>query len=140
MAYGYGYGRRYRYRYMFPQPWGFYPAWAPPAYPQTLTAEQEKQMLEQQAQALESQIEAIKRRLEELKSKPPEAPTQTIQPAMPPYPMFPPYQPPYWIPPPPLTPEDELADLEEYKRELEDELKSVEARISELKKIVERKR
>jgi DNA repair exonuclease SbcCD ATPase subunit len=131
----YGYGMRYRYRRMFFQPWGFYPAWTPPVYPQTLTTEQERQMLEQQAQALEAQIEAIKKRLEEIKNKPDEPQTQIIQP--PPYPMFPPYPMPYWAPPS-MTPEEELSDLEEYRKELEDELRGVEARISELKKQIEK--
>ena len=45
------------------------------------------------------------------------------------------YPPPYSYPPPPSppSPEEELRALEEYKRELEEELKAVEARIQELR-------
>ena len=57
-----------------------------------------------------------------------------------------PYPPvPYWMPPPPMTPEQELAMLEDYKKaleedikDLEEELKSVEQRIKELKEMLER--
>jgi len=66
------------------------------------------------------------------------------------YPPYPPVQPPcYW---PPMTPEQELRWLEEYKRELEEcvkeleeekksieeEIKGVEARIEELKRMLQR--
>ena len=60
-------------------------------------------------------------------------------PPYPPSPWYPPVIPPYpYYPPPPPTPEDELRMLEAYKRELEEELKSVEERIKELKKLLER--
>ena len=93
-------------------------------------------MLEQQAQMLESQIDAVKKRLEELKAQPQGQPSPTSQPQFPPmFPTFPPFP---YMPPPPSNPEDELADLEDYKRELEEEMRSVEARIVELKKMLGR--
>jgi len=71
------------------------------------------------------------------------------------YPMYPPTQmpqqpyygyPPMALPPtvPPMTPEQELQSLEEYKKELEEEkkdleeeIKEIEARIEELKKMLQ---
>ncbi|MHC1564501.1 MAG: DUF5320 domain-containing protein [Candidatus Hecatellaceae archaeon] len=138
----YGYGWRYRRIGWMPglPGWAMTPSWfAPslPPVPQSFTAEQERQMLEQQAQMLESQIDAIKKRLEELKSQPQGQPSQQPQPPqLPPFPMFPAF-PPYMAPPP--TPEEEIADLEDYKRELEEEIKSVENRIAELKRMLGRK-
>jgi hypothetical protein len=58
----------------------------------------------------------------------PQQPSQTAQQPTTPYP-FPPF-----LPPPP-TPEQEIQTLEAYKAELEEELKSVEARIKELKEL-----
>lgn len=46
-----------------------------------------------------------------------------------------PYPPPPFLPPPP-TPEDEIEALEAYKAELEEELRSVEARIRELRDFI----
>jgi len=57
----------------------------------------------------------------------PQQPSQTAQQPMP-YPF-----PPFLLPPP--TPEQEIQMLEAYKAELEEELKSVEARIKELKEL-----
>jgi len=85
---------------------------------------------------LESQINAIRKRLEELKSQPQSQPSQPQTPQPPPFPMFPAF-PPYMAPPP--TPEEEIAELEDYKRELEEEIKSVETRIAELKRMLGRK-
>ncbi len=61
------------------------------------------------------------------------------------YPPFPPYgYPPIYQPMPPMSPEDELAYLENYKRELEaekadieQEIREVENRIKELKDMIE---
>jgi chaperonin cofactor prefoldin len=92
----------------------------------TLTKEQEKQMLEHQVSTIESQLEATRKRMEELRKSP-----STSQPQQ-----TPPYYPsPYGM----STPEDELASLEDYKRNLNDEIKGVESRIEELKKLFERK-
>ncbi|RLI06087.1 hypothetical protein DRO26_00140 [Candidatus Bathyarchaeota archaeon] len=91
-----------------------------------LTKEQEKLMLEQQAKTIESELEAIKKRLEELRKG------STSQTSFNPY-LFSPYT---YTP----TPEEELASLEAYKKQLDDEIKGVEARIEELKKIMEKKK
>jgi len=57
---------------------------------------------------------------------------------------YPPYYPvtPYGYPPAPYgtaTPAEELASLEDYKRTLSEEIKGIEARIEELKKLIEQK-
>lgn len=95
-----------------------------------LTKEQEIQMLEEQARAIESQLNALRTRLEELKKSP-----STPQPQ----PYYP--NPPYGYPPVPYSapsPEDELASLEDYRKQLDEEFKGVEARINELKKLLEK--
>lgn len=84
-----------------------------------LSKEEEMKMLEEQAKAVEAQLNTIKGRLETLK--------KTTASAAPYYPPTP-----YGFAPP--SPEDELASLEEYKRNLEEEMKSVDERINELKK------
>ncbi|MCP8312723.1 MAG: DUF5320 domain-containing protein [Candidatus Methylarchaceae archaeon HK02M1] len=95
-----------------------------------LTKEQEMQMLNEQAKAIESQLEATRRRLESLRKNP--STTQTPQ-----TPYYPHYNAsmPYDV----SSPEEELALLEECKRNLEEEVKGVDARIEELKKLRERK-
>ncbi len=102
-----------------------------PTLPSTglpLTKEQETQMLEEQARAIESQLNALRTRLEELKKSP-----STPQPYYP--------TPPYGYPPTPYSapsPEDELASLEDYRKQLDEEFKGVEARVKELKKLLEK--
>ncbi|MEM3046148.1 MAG: DUF5320 domain-containing protein [Candidatus Bathyarchaeia archaeon] len=120
---------------------GVAPPVPPPAAPTgpALTREQEIQMLEQQAKAVEAQLEATRKRLEAVRQRP-----ATQQGAQPYYPYYPPA--PYGYPPTPYTPhtppspEDELASLEDYRRELDEEAKGVEARIEELKKLLEKKK
>ena len=106
----------------------------PYPFQQAPTREQEKQFLEQQAKMLENQIEEVRRRIEELKGSPQTSTTQQNQPSMfpmmfPPMPAYPPIQ---------QTPEEELASLEAYKKDLEEEIKGVKARMDELKKLLER--
>jgi len=106
----------------------------PPVGP-TLTKEQEKQMLEQQVATIESQLEATRKRMEELRKSPSTAQPQQAQPYYPTEPYgYPPM--PYGAP----TPEDELASLGGYKKNLAEEIKGVEARIEELKKQLEQKK
>ncbi|MGQ9514488.1 MAG: hypothetical protein ACUVTL_05500 [Thermoproteota archaeon] len=95
-----------------------------------LTKEQEVQMLEQQTKVIEAQLEATRRRLEDLKKM------STTQQGTQPYYQYNPsisfgYIPSLYVAP---SPEDELASLEEYRRELDEEVKGVEARIEELRK------
>ncbi|MGB9727994.1 MAG: DUF5320 domain-containing protein [Nitrososphaeria archaeon] len=85
-----------------------------------LSKEEEIRMLEEQAKAIEEQLNTIRGRVEMLK-KTPSSETPYYPPA--PYSII-----------PQLTPEDELASLEEYRRRLEEEIKGVDARIEELKK------
>jgi hypothetical protein len=91
-----------------------------------LTREEEIKMLEEQAKAIEGQLNTIRNRIETLKKTPSsEAP------------YYPPA--PYGFAPQP-TPEEELASLEEYRRNLEEEIKGVDARIEELKKSIKREK
>lgn len=118
---------------------GVAPPFLPPTAPTgaPLTREQEMQMLEQQAKAIETQLEATRKRLEAVQKGP--ATQQQAQPYYPPYGYSPT---PYGYPPTPYaesSPEEELTSLEDYRRELDGEVKGVEARIEELKKILEGK-
>lgn len=106
---------------------------APPTAPilslgAPVTKEQERQMLEHQVKAIESQLDATKRRLEKLREG-----TSTQQPRQ-----IPSYYPvaPYGTP----SPEEELASLEDYRKNLDEEVKGVETRIEELKKLIEQKK
>jgi len=100
-----------------------------------VTREQEVQMLEQQAKAIEAQLEATRRRLEAVKQRPAtQQEAQSYYPSPPPMPFA--YPPTRYTPP---TPEEELASLEDYRRELDEEVRGVEARIEELKKLREKK-
>jgi len=102
---------------------------APPAG-RPLTKEQEPQMLEEQARAIESHLSALRRRVEELKKSP------SAQESQPYYP-----DPFYGHPPMPYSapsPEDELASLEDYRGQLDEEVEGVEARIDELRKLLEK--
>jgi hypothetical protein len=101
-----------------------------------LTKEQEVQMLEQQAKAIEAQLEATRRRLEAVQKRP-----ATQQEAQPSYQYN--FSVPYAYPFPPYvapSPEEELASLEGYRRELDEEVKGTEARIEELRKLLEKKK
>lgn len=93
------------------------------------TKEQEKQFLEQQAKTLESQLEFLRRKLEELKK----GLTQAADYSAP----FIPFGYPTTYTP---TPEEELASLEEYRKQLDEEVKGVNARIEELKKLLAQKK
>lgn len=105
-----------------------YPTQQPPTFPYQ-TKEQEKQFLEQQAKTLESQLEFLRRRLEELKK----GSTQTVDYSVP----FMPFGYPTAYTP---TPEEELASLEEYRKQLDEEVKGVNARIEELRKLLAQKK
>ncbi|MEM0053486.1 MAG: hypothetical protein QXL89_04815 [Nitrososphaeria archaeon] len=87
-----------------------------------LSREEEVRMLEEQSKVIENQLNIIKERLERLKDTATGA-TQTVY-----------YSPTQYGFIPLLSPEEELASLEDYKRRLEEEIKGVEARINELKK------
>ena len=94
-----------------------------------VSKEDEVRMLEEQAKAIESQLDATRRRLEQLRKS---SSTQTSQP----------YYPTYGYPPTPYappSPKEELVSLEDYRRYLDEEVRRVEARIEELKKIREGK-
>ncbi len=111
---------------------------APPVAPigAPLTREQEVQILEQQARVIEAQLEAMRRRLEAKRKEPESKEPGPAQPYYPPYGYAPvPYSSPYGS----LSPEEELAALEDYRRELDEEVKGVEARIEELKRLTEGK-
>jgi hypothetical protein len=100
-----------------------------------VSREQEVQMLEQQAKAIEAQLEAGRRRLEEVRKSGLVKESQQT-----PYAPYG-YPAPFYGTPTPYTapsPEEELASLEEYRRELGEEVKGVEARIEDLKKLRER--
>jgi len=101
-----------------------------------LTREQEAQMLEQQAKAIEAQLEATRKRLEAKRKEPENQESRQAQPYYPSYGYAPM---PYSAPNGSFSPEDELASLEDYRRELDEEVKGVNARIEELKKITEAK-
>jgi len=101
-----------------------------------LTREQEAQMLEQQAKAIEAQLEATRKRLEARRKVPESQESGQAQPYYPPYGYAPmPYSAPYGS----FSSEDELASLEDYRTELGEEVKGVDARIEELKKLTEAK-
>lgn len=94
-----------------------------------MSKEDEIRMLEEQSKAIESQLDVTRKRLEGLKKSPS---TQGSQ--------F--YSPPFGSPPMPRTessPEEELASMEDYRMRLDEEVKGVEARIEELKKLREEK-
>lgn len=94
-----------------------------------MSKEDEIRMLEEQSKAIESQLDVTRKRLEGLKKSPS---TQGSQ--------F--YSPPFGSPPMPHTessPEEELASMEDYRMRLDEEVKGVEARIEELKKLREEK-
>jgi len=114
------------------------PTMVPPTVPTAptgvpLTKEQEEQMLKQQAEAIGSQLDAMRKRLEELRTSP-----ETQQPQQYAYPPMPyGYQSTPYITPPP---EEELAALEDYRKNLDEEVKSVEARTEEVKKLIEQRK
>jgi predicted nucleic acid-binding Zn-ribbon protein len=92
-------------------------------------------MLEQQVKAIELQLDATRKRLENLRKT---SSTELSQQAQPYYPVAP-----FSYPSMPfgtLTPEEELASLEDYKKNLDEEVKGVEARIEELKKLIDQKK
>lgn len=90
-------------------------------------------MLKQQAEAIGSQLDAMRKRLEELRTSP-----ETQQPQQYAYPPMPyGYQSTPYITPPP---EEELAALEDYRKNLDEEVKSVEARTEEVKKLIEQRK
>lgn len=112
-------------------PQTFTPQASMPPFGAPLTKEQEKQMLEQQVTAIESQLEAIRKRLEDVRKNPTTSQSQQTQQY---YPI-----PPFGYPPMPYsepTPEEELASLEDYRKNLGEEVKGVEARIEDLKKLI----
>lgn len=104
-----------------------------------LTKEQEVTMLEQQARQIEEQIAAVRRRVDEVRSGSETAQSQPYA-----YPVMPhPYMgwggSPYDYPPmyeAPLSSQEELASLEDYRKHLDEEAKGVEARIDELRRQV----
>jgi len=107
-----------------------------------LTKEQEVTMLEQQARQIEEQIAAVRRRVDEVRSG---SETGQSQPHAYPF-MPPPYMnwggSPYGYPPmyeAPLSSQEELASLEDYRKHLDEEAKGVEARIDELRRQAEQK-
>lgn len=91
----------------------------------SISKEEEIRMLEERSKVIESNLDSIKKRLEEFKK------SSTTQPHSP-YGYLPT---PYTMP----SPEEELASLEDYRRYLEEEVRSVEARIEELKRLQEEK-
>lgn len=112
----------------------------PPTAPTPLagvqvTKEQERQMLEQQVKAIESQLNVTRKRLEKLRES---SSTQQLQQAVSYYPTVSFGYPtmPYSTPPP----EEELVSLQDYRKNLDEEVKGVEARIEELKKLIEKKK
>ena len=94
--------------------------------------------MEEQAKMIESQLGAARRRLDDVrKNRPAEGSQQA--PYYPPTPYG--YPAPSYGTPTPQTapsPDEEVSSLEKYKRELGDEVKGVEARIEELKKLREK--
>ncbi|MBS7609986.1 DUF5320 domain-containing protein [Candidatus Bathyarchaeota archaeon] len=94
---------------------------APPLAPaRAPLTKEEIQMLDQQAKAVEAQLEATRKRLEALRQKP------GTQGQWQPYYAYTVYgYPP--IPYAPPSPEEELAFLGAYKKDLEDELKGIDA-------------
>jgi hypothetical protein len=93
-----------------------------------VSKEEEIRMLEEQATAIESQLNSTKGRLEKLRKNP-----QTR--------FSRPYNLPYGYSASNTTPspEQELASLEDYRRNLDEEVKGVAARITELKRLREEK-
>jgi hypothetical protein len=94
-----------------------------------MSKEDEIRVLEEQSKAIESQLDATRTRLEGLEKSP------SIQGSQ-----F--YSPPHGYPPTPYvesSPKEELASLEDYRMRLDEEVKGVEARIQELKKLSEEK-
>jgi hypothetical protein len=102
------------------------PAAAPYPTGAGVSREEEVRMLEEQAKAIESQLDATKKRLETLRKN---SSTEQSQSSL-----FASYG--Y---PPTLSPEEELASLEDYRKRLDEEVKDVDARIGELKRLREGK-
>jgi|GEM_PF-1923061 len=135
MSYGYGYGWGWR-RWWRWRSWQYGPPYGPPG-PWWAERPPETEDVGKEAQSREGTEQGGYR------YGPPHPPLY--------------YPPPWWVAPPapypypygppaPQSPEEELAVLEEYKKELEaslrdlqDELKSVEERIEELKRLVKGK-
>jgi len=89
--------------------------------------EQERRILEQQIEAIESQLDATRKRLGEIRGSPSTQQPQQAQPHPP-------------TPYAPIPPREELASLQGLKEGIEETVKSVEAEIERLKRLVEQKK
>ncbi|MEM3733893.1 MAG: hypothetical protein QW158_02980 [Nitrososphaerales archaeon] len=102
------------------------PAAAPYPTHAPLSKEEEVRMLEEQSKAIASHLNAVRKRLEVLR--------KSVRTEQPPY-----YSSTSYGYPPTPSPEEERASLEDYRRSLDEEVKGVEARIEELKRLREGK-